>query len=252
MLLRRFWPRHAGGLSRTIGRHVARFVTIGCLASGIAACKQDMPSHVAMQQPRGATVAFDTIDGLPRPQFQTLVQKLNDEAQSRRLAVVSREGTSAYRVRGALTATVSEGRTTVAWNWDVFDGEQQRVFQIKGEEAATQPTRNVDEAWKAADDAMLRRIAQASMDQLTAFLTSPEVAPNASALAQTAFMNSSSPEAAGIFRIYRPNADPLPAAASEAAKAAGTPLPEKRPAAAHATRDQPAATPALALLAPGL
>ena len=251
MLLRRFWPRHAGGQSRTIGHHVARFVTIGCLASGLAACKQDVPSHVALQQPRGATVAFDTIDGPPRSQFQTLVQKLNDEAQSRRLAVVSREGTSAYRVRGALTATVKQGQTTIAWNWDVFDGAEQRVLQIKGEEAATQPTRHVEEAWKAADEAMLKRIAQASMDQLSAFLTSPEVAPNApAASAQAALMDDSSPEAAGIFRIYRANADPLPAAAAKAATSAGTPLPEKRPPASEATRQVSA--PALALLAPGL
>ena len=251
MLLRRFWPRHAGGLSRTIGHHVARFVLIGCLASGVAACKQDMPSHVALQQPRGATVAFDTIDGPPRSQFQTLVQKLNDEAQSRRLAVVSREGTSAYRVRGALTATVKQGQTTIAWNWDVFDGAQQRVLQIKGEEAATQPTRNVEEAWKAADDAMLRRIAQASMDQLSAFLTSPEVAPNAPATgAQAMFLDSTSPEAAGIFRIYRANADPLPASAPEADKSVGIPLPEKRPQGTHAAR--PVSAPALALLDPGL
>jgi len=253
MLLSCLKPRHAGGLSRTIGNHVVRLVFVACVASGMAACKQDMPSSLALQQPRGATVAFDTIDGLPRPQFQTLVQKLNDEAQSRRLAVVSREGTSVYRVRGALTATVSKGQTTVAWNWDVFDGQQQRVFQIKGEEAATQPTRNVDEAWKAADEAMLRRIAQASMDQLTTFLTSPDAAPGGSALAaQTAFMDSSSPEAAGIFRIYRPNADPLPAESPENAKSAVTPLPEKRPAAVHATRERPARAPALALLAPDL
>ena len=33
------------------------------------------------------------------------------------------------------------------------------------------------DAWSAADDAMLQRIARSSMDQLAAFLTSPEVAP---------------------------------------------------------------------------
>ncbi|RDV04805.1 hypothetical protein [Undibacter mobilis] len=223
---------------------VARVVLIGWLASGVAACKQDGPANLALQQPRGASVAFDTIDGLPRPQFQTLVERLNDEAQSRRLAVVSREGTSAYRVRGALTATVNRGQTTIAWTWDVFDGAEQRVLQIKGEETGTTPTRKTEEAWKVADDAMLRRIAQTSMDKLSAFLTSPDVTPNAAAAPAMAF-DSSSPEAAGIYRIQQSNADPVPAAPA-VAKDAETPLPQKRPAATHAARQMPAATLAMA------
>lgn len=197
---------------------LARAVLLICIASGVAACKQDGPANMSMAQPRGASVAFDSIDGLPRPQFATLVEKLNDEAQSRRLAVMSREGTSAYRVKGYLTATVNRGETTVGWVWDVFDTTQNRVLQIKGEETAKLPLRNAEEAWKVADDAMLRRIAQASMDQLTSFLTSPEVSPNLAAanpqgLAPTLAFGDTSPEAAGIYRIHRANADPLPASA---------------------------------------
>ena len=50
-------------------------------------------------QPRGATVAFDSLDGLPPGQFRKLVQNLNEEVQARRLAVISREQSSAYRVQ---------------------------------------------------------------------------------------------------------------------------------------------------------
>jgi hypothetical protein len=217
-----------------LARLLLRTLLIGCIASGLAACKQDGPAQFAAQQPRGATVAFDVIDGPPQTQFQKLVERLNDEAQSRRLAVVSRDGSSAYRVRGALTATVDRGQTTIAWTWDVFDGAQQRVLQIKGEETGTN-TAKADEAWKVADDAMLQRIAQSSMDKLSAFLTSPEVAPGAAASPAMAFDNSS-PEAAGIYRIQS-SADPVQAGAPpEGAAAAQTPLPEKRPAAAHASR----------------
>jgi hypothetical protein len=240
-----------------------------CCASLLVACNEQMPANIALAQPRGATVAFDSIDGLPRPQFQTLVQKLNDEAQSRRLAVISREGSSAYRVRGYLTATVARDQTTIAWVWDVFDSGQQRVLQIKGEEAATQPLRNVEEAWKVADDAMLRRIAQSSMDQLSVFLTSPDVAPNGPAAAQNVVQDDSSPEAAGIFQIYRANADPLLAAPLPAGPQPGgppatvhakddsrdgagsAPLPPRRPqasAARSANAAPAAARPALALL----
>lgn len=215
-----------------LGRVIVRAVLIGCIASGLAACKQDGPANFAAQQPRGATVAFDVIDGLPQTQFQKLVERLNDEAQSRRLAVVSRDGSSAYRVRGALTATVDRDRTTIAWTWDVYDGAQQRVLQIKGEEAGTR-TAKTDEAWKAADDAMLQRIAQTSMDKLSAFLTSPEVAPGQAAAPAMAF-DTSSPEAAGIYRIQS-SADPVQADPAEA-PAAQTPLPQKRPATTHAAR----------------
>lgn len=215
-----------------LGRLLMRTLLIGCIASGLAACKQDGPASLAAQQPRGATVAFDVIDGLPQTQFQTLVQRLNDEAQSRRLAVVSRDGSSVYRVRGALTATVDRGQTTIAWTWDVFDGAQQRVLQIKGEETGTN-TVKADEAWKVADDAMLQRIAQSSMDRLSAFLTSPEVVPGAAAAPALAFDNGS-PEAAGIYRIQS-SADPLQAGAAEA-PAMQPPLPQKRPAAVHAAR----------------
>ena len=94
-----------------------------------------------------------------------------------------------------------------------------------------------------ADEAPLRRIANASMDKLAAFLTSPEVAPGTPgqaspentlvALAQPA---PSSPEAAGIFRIFRPHADPLALNDDERASPAahndetgGVPLPRRRP-----------------------
>ncbi len=212
-------------------RCLVRAVLIGCIASGVAACKQDGPANVALQQPRGASVAFDTIDGLPRPQFQTLVDRLNDEAQSRQLAVVSREGTSAYRVRGALTATVRRGQTTIGWTWDVYDGAEQRVLQITGEETGTATIRKPDEAWQVADEAMLRRIAQSSMDRLSAFLISPEVSPNAPAGPAVAF-DASSPEAAGIYRMPQASADPVPAAGAEE-----TPLPQRRPTATLALAD---------------
>jgi hypothetical protein len=204
---------------------------VGCLGSlltivcalALAGCNPDNQG-LSAAQPRGATVAFDSLDGLPPGQFQKLVGNLNEEAQSRRLAVISREQTSAYRVRGYLAVKVTKRQTTVAWVWDVFDRNEQRVLRISGEETAK--VRNRD-AWAAADDAMLRRIAGTSMEQLAAFLTAPEVAPGtAPSLAEPqvamAAPAESSPEAAGIFRASRPDpiqpsaTDPaLPAAKSE-------------------------------------
>jgi len=197
---------------------------VGCLGSlltvlcalALGGCNPDNQG-LSAAQPRGATVAFDSLDGLPPGQFQKLVGDLNEEAQSRRLAVISREQTSAYRVRGYLAVKVTKKQTTVAWVWDVFDQSEQRVLRISGEETAKVRSRD---AWAAADDAMLRRIASTSVEQLAAFLTAPEVAPGtvpsvAEPHVATVAPAESSPEAAGIFRVSRP--DPIRPSAGEPA-----------------------------------
>jgi hypothetical protein len=210
-------------------------VLAAACAMVLAGCSPDGQLGLSAAQPRGATVAFESIEGPPPAQFHTLVQNLNDEAQIRRLAVISRETPSAYRVRGYLAAKVVKGQTTIAWVWDVFDGDERRALRINGEEMSK--TRYRD-AWTAADDAMLRRIARTSVEQLATFLTSPEVAPGAPAAPsepQVAAIGQRdpSPEAAGIFRIFRANADPAPPESAEtpaAADANSVPLPRRRPA----------------------
>src|SRR5215813_14366984 len=210
---------------------------VGCLGSlltvvcalALAGCNPDNQG-LSAAQPRGATVAFDSLDGLPPGQFQKLVGDLNEEAQSRRLAVISREQSSAYRVRGYLAVKVTKHQTTVAWVWDVFDQDEHRALRISGEETAKVRHRD---AWAAADDVMLQRIAHTSMEQLAAFLTSPNVAPGAlppAAEAQVAMdsPHESSPEAAGIFRISRPQADPISTDAAETASDDDAPAPPPR------------------------
>jgi hypothetical protein len=200
----------------------------------LAGCNPDNQA-VSAAQPHGATVAFESVDGLPPGQFRKLVQDLNDEAQSRRLAVISREQSSAYRVRGYLALKVAKHQTTVTWVWDVFDQDEHRALRISGEETAKVRHR---EAWAAADDAMLGRIARASMEQLAAFLTSPEVAPGtapSSAEPQVALVNpgESSPEAAGIFRVSHAQADPASTGAADTApgdEESPVPLPRRQSA----------------------
>lgn len=205
-------------------------------AMTLVGCTLDGKPSLSAAQPRGATVAFESIEGPPPAQFRTLVQNLNDEAQIRRLAVISRETASAYRVRGYLAAKVAKGQTTIVWVWDVFDGDEHRALRISGEE--TSKSRQHD-AWTAADDAMLRRIARTSMEQLATFLTSPDVVPggpeHSESQVATIGLRDPSPEAAGIFRIFRANADPVPAENAEAAGAAdknsgSVPMPRRRPA----------------------
>jgi hypothetical protein len=208
----------------------------------LAGCNPDNQA-VSAAQPRGATVAFESVDGLPPGQFRKLVQDLNDEAQTRRLAVISREQSSAYRVRGYLAIKLTKHQTTITWVWDVFDQDEQRALRISGEEMAKGRHRD---AWAAADDAMLGRIARASMDQLAAFLTSSEVAPGTAPSPtepQVAMTkpDESSPEADGIFRVSHSQAESAqtdtPDAASDDGQDGPVPLPSRRPDARASARD---------------
>ena len=178
------------------------------LAAGVAillaGCQTQQPATMAAQ-PRGATVAFDSIDGLPPQHFKTLVDDLNQEAQSRRVAVISRLQPAAYRVRGYFAASLEKNRTTVSWVWDVFDRDEHRAMRISG----SAPVKGRD--WNAADTQLMQRIAQSSMDELAGFLNSPAVAQNAPALPSgpaLALASDGSPEAAGIFRVA--HTDPVP------------------------------------------
>ena len=232
------------------GEFVRRLMMIGACAGILAGCGFAGPQTVTAPQPRGASVAFESIDGPPPGQFQTLVRNLNDEAQSRRLAVISRESVSVYRVRGYLAAKVVKGRTTISWVWDVFDRDRHRALRIEGEETGKEidkadgkdASKGARSAWSVADDAMLRRIAHASMERLAEFLTSPDAGPATAAIAaipavytdQQIAERATSPEAAGIFRIFQPQADPASSGAAEEPAITGelagdVPLPPRRP-----------------------
>ena len=124
----------------------------------------------------GSTVAFESIDGPPPPVFDRMVNVLDSESKLRNLSIVSREGSASYRVRSYLAAQVSRGRTTIAWVWDVYDRDQQRALRLSGEEPAGKAGRD---PWTAADDLVLRKIAQAGLSGLSGLVngTTPDAPP---------------------------------------------------------------------------
>ena len=122
------------------------------------------------------TVAFESIDGPPPHVFDRMVDVLDSESKLRNLSIVSREGSAAYRVRSYLSAQVSRGRTMIAWVWDVYDRDQQRALRLSGQEPAGKAGRD---PWAAADDLVLRKIAQAGLSGLSGMIggTAPADAP---------------------------------------------------------------------------
>src|SRR6195952_401255 len=155
---------------------VVVLLTLVCGLGGCAGVGSGVGSLA--QTGSGATVAFESIDGPPPQVFDRMVNLLDSESKLRNVAIVSREGSAAYRIRSYLAAQVSRGRTTIAWVWDVYDRDQQRAIRLSGEELAGKAGRD---AWAAADDVVLRRIAQAGLTGLTGMIngTAPSEAPAA-------------------------------------------------------------------------
>ena len=124
----------------------------------------------------GPTVAFESIDGPPPHVFDRMVNVLDSESKLRSLSVVSREGAATYRVRSYLSAQVNRGRTVIAWVWDVYDRDQQRALRLTGEEPGGKLARD---PWAAADDLLLRKIAQAGLSGLNTMVngSGPSDAP---------------------------------------------------------------------------
>ena len=126
------------------------------------------------------TVTFESIDGPPPQVFDRMVGVLDSESKLRNLAIVSREGAAAYRVRSYLSAQVHHGKTVVAWVWDVYDRDQRRTLRLSGEEPAGKAGRDIlRDPWAAADDLVLRRIAQAGLSGLTNMVNGAPEAPAA-------------------------------------------------------------------------
>src|SRR6202040_3095479 len=189
--------------SRTAPRAVMAVVLMA-IACGLGGCAAGggASASFAMASSGGATVAFESIDGPPPQVFDRMVGVLDSESKLRNLSIVSREGSASYRVRSYLAAQVNHGRTVIAWVWDVYDRDQQRALRLSGEEPAGKAGRD---PWLAADDLVLRKIAQAGFSGLSAMINGtpvPESPPPAPGKRGPAVANAQPPRpAAGEFTV---------------------------------------------------
>ena len=149
----------------------------GCAGGGAASGGNPSASYAMVSTGSGPTLTFESIDGPPPQVFDRMVSVLDSESKLRNLSIVSREGRASYRVRSYLSAQVVRGKTVIAWVWDVYDNNQQRALRLSGEEAAGKAGRD---AWAAADDLVLRKIAQAGLSGLSGMINgTPDAAPAA-------------------------------------------------------------------------
>lgn len=158
-------------ITRGLGLVLA-FLAAGCTADRVSNAVSTLGQTAARS---GSTVAFESIEGPPPAVFNRLVDNLGREAQARRIAIVSREGPAAYRIRGYMAAHVVRGRVQIGWVFDVYDAERRRSVRIMGEEPSD--GRRAADAWEAADEPMVRQIARTSLDRLAAYLGGADGAP---------------------------------------------------------------------------
>jgi len=188
--------RDASSILRRAGSRVLAVMLLaaatalgGCAGGGGAANSYAMAPSAGS----GATVAFESIDGPPPQVFDRMVGVLDSESKLRSLSVVSREGSAAYRVRSYLSAQIVRGRTVIAWVWDVYDANQQRALRLSGEEPTA--SKGGRDPWGAADDLVLRKIAQAGFSGLSNMINGTPEAPSAAPGLRGPAVASVTPEA---------------------------------------------------------
>lgn len=147
----------------------ARIVGIVALALSSAACTTTGGGGLPSGQ--NATVAFDRVDGLPPAVFERYVRKLNDEAEAKRVPVVTREGFAPYRIKGYVSLWTRKRENTLSWVWEVFDSDGQRVMRISGDEKVGKAGRD---AWQTVSDEVLARAARSGMEQLSEYFRGPD------------------------------------------------------------------------------
>ena len=113
----------------------------------------------------GPTVAFESIDGPPPQVFDRMVGVLDSESKLRSLSIVSREGA------GLLPGAKLSRRRSQPWPHHhrlglgrLRPATSSARLRLSGEEPAGKAGRD---AWAAADDLVLRRIAQAGFSGLS-------------------------------------------------------------------------------------
>jgi hypothetical protein len=218
--------RPCGGPFGFVGRAIL-CLTLCLLAGGCGAISPLPGLSAQARDTSNASIAFESIDGLPSDISQQLVHDLNEEAAALSIAVMPAGSAAAYRLRGYLAAHAQGSTTSIAWVWDVYDAELHRAFRLSGEEraAASGATGKNPEGknpegktWATADEALLRRVARTGMEQLAGFVASPaQMAPAPSAPersgAAVASRDAPPPRVAGLFASETAAAPRLPDAA---------------------------------------
>ncbi|HKH34629.1 MAG TPA: hypothetical protein VKA80_10795 [Beijerinckiaceae bacterium] len=139
------------------------------VACAMASCQSAGGFGFSQGSPAGKPIAFESIEGAPPAVRTALAGELASAASARQVELVGNGVEARYPVWGYLTAEPSsDGGTTLAFVWDVFDSQQRRAQRVTG----SSPIKSVSKKnpWDGLDKEALARLAARSMDEIASFL----------------------------------------------------------------------------------
>jgi hypothetical protein len=177
-------------LARIWGVLAAAAALGGCVDTAVeigagrqsATAQRQRPAPRPGVSPRGASVAFASLEGAPEEALARFKPIFARTAESRDIAL-SEEAGAAYRLRGYLTAYPGpDGIARIAYVFDVFDHGGHRAQRLTDEtpvKGSGDPS-SLD-PWASLSETELGRLAAQGADDLAAFLSyTPEAAAAAS------------------------------------------------------------------------
>jgi hypothetical protein len=133
---------------------------------GPAAATSASPESAALVA--NARIQFAPIVGTSVEAAGTLSSRLLSRARERGVHTVgSDDKTTTHLLKGYFTPLVEGRETTVIYVWDVYDPAGNRVHRISGQQKSKS---SGGDGWAAVPPATMQSIADATVDQLTAWL----------------------------------------------------------------------------------
>lgn len=100
-----------------------------------------------------------------------LTERLNARARERGMTLVGSTDTSATHILKGYFSVLTEGKdATVVYVWDLYDPAGNRLHRINGQQKA--PSVNGAQGWAAVAPSTMQAVADSTMDQLAAWLSS--------------------------------------------------------------------------------
>ncbi len=143
-------------------------------AAGVPAGSPSMAAPTAGTQTAGlvssARIQFAPIVGTSVEAATSLSERLAVRARERGIRMTGASDTGmTHMLKGYFTPLAEGKETTVIYVWDVYDPTGNRVHRISGQQKA--PSAGGD-GWASVPSAAMQAIADATIDQLTAWLAS--------------------------------------------------------------------------------
>jgi hypothetical protein len=123
--------------------------------------------NAAKPRAPATTVRFLPIIGAPVQAVTPLSRQLGAEARSHGLSIKSsNDNSSAYILKGYLSAFSDSGKVTVVYVWDVLDNSGARLHRIQGQESVPS---EAQDPWAGVPASVMQQIASKTITQFSSW-----------------------------------------------------------------------------------